>query len=71
MSEGDWGSWESSAEHTYTKGLSVTADERLAWVEEMLELALASGAIPKPRDAWGQPLATSPRDTPRGSPRSA
>ena len=52
----DWGSWEEDRERKYVVGLEVSADERLAWLEEMLELALASGALPKPRDAWGQPI---------------
>ena len=56
MSGDDWGSWDSTTKRSYLVGLSVSADERLAWVEEMLEIALRSGAIPKPRDAWGQPI---------------
>jgi len=56
------GSWAEDREHKYLVGTTVSADERLAWLEEMLELALASGAIPKRRDEWGQPvLGTSPR----------
>ena len=56
MSDEDWGSWESTKERSYVRGLEVTPDERLAWVEEMLEIALAAGAIPKPRDPWGSTL---------------
>lgn len=52
----DIGSWEEDREHEYLVGTTVSADERLAWLEEMLEIAFASGAIPKRRDAWGQPL---------------
>ena len=55
-SPADWGSWEEDRERKYVVGLEVSADERLAWLEEMLEIALASGALPKPRDAWGQPI---------------
>src|SRR5690606_39218784 len=49
----DWGSWEGDRERKYIVGLEVSADERLAWLEEMVELAVASGALPKRRDAWG------------------
>ena len=53
----DIGSWREDQEHKYLVGTTVTADERLAWLEEMLVLALASGALPKPRDEWGRPVA--------------
>jgi len=52
----DWGSWESNRARGQLAGLEATADERIAWVEEMLVIAIASGACPRPRDAWGQPL---------------
>jgi hypothetical protein len=52
----DWGGWEEVRERSFVVGLEVSAAERLAWLEEMLELTLARGALPKPRDAWGQPL---------------
>jgi len=58
-----WGSWEEDREHKYVVGLRVTAAERLAWLEAMIELAWASGALPKARDEWGQPI--SPADQPR------
>ena len=53
----DWGSWEQDRDRKYVVGLSVSAAERIAWLEEMLAIAFASGALPKPRDEWGQPLA--------------
>lgn len=53
----DWGTWESTGVHGYLAGLDATPDERIAWVEEMLRLAVASGACPRPRDGWGQPIA--------------
>jgi hypothetical protein len=53
----DWGSWAEDRERKFLVGLDVSAAERLAWLEEMLALALARGALPKPRDAWGRPLA--------------
>ena len=60
MSADDWGSWESAQERSYVRGLAATPDERLAWLEEMLEIALAAAAIPKPRDPWGRPLERAP-----------
>lgn len=64
MSERDaWGSWAEDREHKQLVGLSVSAAERLAWLDEMLAIAFASGALPKPRDAWGQAIpADHPRD---------
>jgi len=56
MSKEDWGAWESKRARSHTVGLEVTPAERLAWLEEMLEIALRAGALPKARDAWGQPL---------------
>lgn len=58
---GDWGSWAEDRERKYLVGLTVGVNERLAWLEEMLELALERGAIPKPRDGWGQTLQTGVR----------
>lgn len=56
MSEDDWGTWESKRASSHARGRLATPEERLAWVEEMLELAFAAGAKPKPRDEWGNPL---------------
>lgn len=56
----DIGSWDEDREHKYVVGMMVSPDERLAWLEEMLELALASGAIPKRRDDWGQVILGHP-----------
>ena len=50
------GPWDEDRERKYVAGAEVSADERIAWLEEMIALAYASGALPKPRDAWGQPL---------------
>lgn len=52
----DWGTWDDAERRKYLKGLQLTVDERLAWLDEMLELARKHGALPKPRDAWGQPI---------------
>ncbi|MCZ7684815.1 MAG: hypothetical protein M5U28_40990 [Sandaracinaceae bacterium] len=57
---GDWGSWDEDRERKYVLGLEASPDERLAWLEEMLELAHSSGALPKARDAWGQPIEPQP-----------
>jgi hypothetical protein len=51
------GSWEEDRERKYVVGLEVSVDERLAWLEEMLEIAHAAGALRKRRDEWGRPLA--------------
>ena len=59
------GSWDEDRERKYVAGAEVSADERIAWLEEMIALAYASGALPKPRDAWGQPLPPGiPTDAP-------
>lgn len=60
MGDEDWGSWASKRERSYVVGLEVSVEERIAWLEEMLEIAERAGALPKPRDAWGQPLPRLP-----------
>lgn len=50
------GSWEEDEERKLVVGREVDDATRLAWLEEMLELAFAAGAIPRRRDAWGQEL---------------
>ena len=52
----DWGTWEDAARRAALRGLDATVEQRLAWLDEMIALAIAHGAQPKPRDAWGQPL---------------
>jgi hypothetical protein len=59
----DWGSWESKRQRQYTLGLNATPSERLRWLEEMLELAHRHGALPKPRDEWGQPIEKTPHSS--------
>ena len=58
----DWGTWEDKARRKYLKGLDLTVAERLAWLDEMIALAEAHGATPKPRDAWGQPIVAGASD---------
>ncbi len=53
------GSWLEDRERKYLVGTLVSVEERLAWLEEMLVLAHASGALPKPRDEWGRVLLPS------------
>ncbi len=41
--------WEANRERKLTLGLDATPAERLAWLEEMIELAYRTGALPRPR----------------------
>jgi hypothetical protein len=43
----DWGARE---RRKYTIGLDATPAQRLDWLEEMIELAHASGALPRRRE---------------------
>ena len=61
----DWGTWRDAEQRKYVKGLDLTIAERLAWLDEMIELARAHGAQPKPRDEWGQPIESKERHTKR------
>ncbi len=56
------GSWEEDRERKYLVGLEVSVDERLAWLEEMLEIAHAAGALRRVRDEWGRPLDVEPEE---------
>ena len=40
-------SWESHRLHQLTLGLAATPAQRLAWLEEMIVLAHATGALPR------------------------
>jgi len=44
------GGWEAARRRKLTLGLSATAAERLAWLESMIALAWASGALPRKRE---------------------
>ncbi len=45
--------WESTRQRKLTLGLAATPAERLSWLESMIVLAWASGALPRPRtDQW-------------------
>ena len=41
--------WESAHRRKLTLGLDATPAERLAWLEEAITLAWATGAFPRPR----------------------
>jgi hypothetical protein len=45
----DWkgDDWESARRRKLTLGLRATPSERLAWLEEVIRLAWASGALPR------------------------
>ncbi len=46
----DWAwDWDAQERRKYTIGLDATPAQRLEWLEEMIELAHASGALPRPR----------------------
>jgi hypothetical protein len=43
----DWGSWESHRLRTLVLALDATPAQRLAWLEEVIALAYATGALPR------------------------
>ncbi len=46
----DWAcDWDAKQRRKYTMGLDATPAQRLEWLEEMIELAHASGALPRRR----------------------
>jgi hypothetical protein len=47
----DWqgDDWESARRRKFTLGLAATPIERLAWLEEVIRLAWAAGALPRRR----------------------
>ena len=53
----EWGAdWESRRREQRIAGLRVSPKERIEWLVAMIELAWKTGALPKPRDAWGRLL---------------
>lgn len=48
-SDGIWGSWEAKRRLHFVLALEATPEQRLAWLEEMIALAHATGALPRPR----------------------
>ena len=54
--EPGWGGWDEARKRKFTLGLAATPAERLAWLEQAIELAFASGALPRTRapTPWGR-----------------
>jgi hypothetical protein len=50
-SSSDWQAdgWESARKRKLTLGLDATPADRLAWLEQAIALAWATGALPRPR----------------------
>jgi hypothetical protein len=53
----DWrgDDWESARRRKFTLGLAASPSQRLAWLEEAIRLAWASGALPRPREIGSVP----------------
>ena len=61
----DWGGdWESRRRAQLTSGLGATPKQRVEWLLAMIELAWRTGALPRPRDAWGRILPRAPDSGP-------
>ena len=45
-----WGSWDAKRRLQFVLALEATPEQRLAWLEEMIRFAHASGALPRRRD---------------------
>ena len=58
-SEGWAAGWEEHRQRQLTIGFAATPAQRLAWLEEMIELAWRTGALPR-RDPGGEPRPQSP-----------
>ena len=61
MTREDWGTWDDDRRRKLTLGADSTPDERIAWLEEMAQIAWDAGALPKPRDRGDGSSTTSPR----------
>jgi hypothetical protein len=48
-----WGTWEAKRRLQFVLALDATPEQRLAWLEEMIQIAHASGALPRRRDDSG------------------
>lgn len=53
-SRGEYGDWSSNRMRKLTRGLDASPAQRLAWLEAMIRLAHASGALPRNRSANGE-----------------
>jgi hypothetical protein len=61
------GSWEGSQLHRLARTLAATPAQRLAWLEEAIELAWQSGALPR-RPAPASEKSPADRREPVGDP---
>jgi hypothetical protein len=50
LAEAFWGSWDAKRRLQFVLALEATPEQRLAWLEEMIRIAHASGALPRQRD---------------------
>ncbi|MFP6664948.1 MAG: hypothetical protein VCC00_12150 [Deltaproteobacteria bacterium] len=50
---GTGGSFEETRQRALVRGLEVSLRERLEWLEEAIEFAHQTGALPRPRDEVG------------------
>lgn len=57
--------WEAQRRRKFTLGLSVTPAERLEWLEEMIALAHAAGALPRRREGESAAVDTGSARGPR------
>lgn len=51
--DGDWGdlSFEGTRDYHLTRTLAVSAAERLAWLEDLIDFAYQAGALPRRKTA--------------------
>ena len=45
----DWGTWQDKRQRKFLLAAEATAEQKLAWLEEALKLALLTGALPRKR----------------------
>lgn len=56
--EDDWiaDDWQAARQRSFVRGLRVSHSERVAWLEEMIRVAWARGALPHARTPFGERL---------------
>lgn len=62
------GSWEEAQRFAFLQGLRATPAQRFAWLEEMLAIAAASGALARARAARDQAEGLALESEPRFEP---
>ena len=68
LENNDWEcSWEDARRRALSAGLPATPTQRLEWLEEMIRVAYASGALPR-RDVRSTPQDATRPSTSRGAP---